>query len=231
MTAVELQGSGMFLVNAAKSRFSGFITPALLAAVSLMQQPTGAIAHPHVLASVEMSIVRVADDATGVDFTWTYDPGFTAFMLAEAKVPALNESVLDKIAAQQSAALAKFDFFTAVRVNGEKVGSTFSDARMKLSPNGTLTLSFQLRSQHPGAALRSAEIEIFDPNFFAYFSMPRSGAIRVDPAFGSCSHAASGPEPINLKQPRTVPKIFWAALDGSTADAKHFVNLVRLTCQ
>ena len=72
-------------------------------------------------------------------------------------------------------------------------------------------------------------VELYDPNFFAYFTMADDG-VRLVGAPQGCVPVVTGPQPIDLKNTRSVPALFWQALDGSKTAGLQFVNRIAVTC-
>ncbi len=203
---------------------------AVAAGVALLAAP-GAQAHPHILANLSADVSRSADDRTALRFVWKMDVGFTAYTMAEQKIMQFDAATLARLAKTQSEALAEFGHFSKVSVNGKPGTGAVSDPAMTLTPEGTLAFGFTLTVDHAGETLKTLDAEVFDANFFAYFSLDPKAPVKLDAALAGCRADASGPAMINLKETRSVPKAFWAALDGSVSDQQKFVNRIRIDCE
>jgi ABC-type uncharacterized transport system substrate-binding protein len=93
-----------------------------------------------------------------------------------------------------------------------------------------LRLTFTLPFKTNIASEKEAIIEIFDPNFFAYFTIA-DGGVRFVGSHDGCERTVTGPQMINLSNTRSVPSVFWQALDGSKAAGQAFVNRITVTCR
>lgn len=206
------------------------VLPAIAALAALFAAP-GAQAHPHILANLTADVSRPAEERTALRFLWKMDAGFMAYTMAEQKIMQFDPATLARLAKTQSEALAEFGHFSKVSVNGKPGAGTVSDPAMALTPEGTLAFGFTLTLDHAGEKLKTLDAEIFDANFFAYFSLDPASPVKLDAALAGCRSEANGPAMINLKNTRSVPKAFWAALDGSVSDQQKFVNRIRIECE
>lgn len=204
---------------------------ALAIAAALLGAPVAAHAHPHILATLTTGLSQPAADRTALRFLWTMDAGFTAYTMAEQKIMQFDAPTLARLAKTQSEALAEFGHFSKISVNGKPGAVTVSDPAMTLTPEGTLAFGFTMSVEHAGEKLKVLDAEIFDANFFAYFSLDPKAPVTIEAAAKTCRAETNGPAMINLKETRSVPKAFWAALDGSVSDQQKFVNRIRIECE
>ena len=193
-------------------------------------------AHPHVVATVKASLVFSEDGRLqSIHQYWTFDAFFSAF--AKRQIDTNKDGIyspneLEVFANQQLRSLRDFKYFTTITSGDTTVPLDVpASAGFAMSADGGLTFEFVLALQTPLALKQAVSIEIFDPNFFAYFTFDgASEPVRLIGAQRECTLALKGPKPINFSQPSTVPAVFWKALDGATDVGRQFSNLVVLTC-
>lgn len=195
-----------------------------------------AAAHPHVMISVQPELVYSADGrVTAVRQRWTYDPAYSAFATRGLDKNRDGQVSIDELAAfatDQTAAFREHGYFTRLDIDGGKTefGEPIAVNASQFASGG-LVLTFTLPLQAPRLAEQELRLEIYDPNFFAFMTLDgASRAARLAGAPSGCSATDAGPQPIDLKQPRNIPKAFWQALDGSSAAGRNFVNSVVVSC-
>lgn len=206
-----------------------------LALVCGLAGTTPAAAHPHILATVRAEIIYDEAGAfRALRQSWSYDAAFSAFAMREIDADRDGRASEDELAAYartQVAALGEFGHFTALTVDGRAAPfAAPRDYGIRHDESGRLTLSMTLPLQQPAASPREIVVEIFDPNFFAYFTLAPLGGVLLTGAPYSCTHAARSPAPIDLTNTRSIPQLFWAALDGSAEAGRQFVNRITVTC-
>ena len=195
--------------------------------------PTLTSAHPHVLPTVRLDIVFDADQRpSALRQTWTYDSMYSTFAARDIdsnKDGTISDGELADFAKRQLDALTEHAYFTTVTAKAERLdfGALQSYAISKLG-DGRLELTFTAPFKTAPAS-KQLVIEIFDPNFFAYFTMA-PGGVRLIGERDGCGQTVTGPEPIDLKNTRSIPSIFWQALDGSKTAGLQFVNRIVVTC-
>ena len=63
------------------------------------------------------------------------------------------------------------------------------------------------------------------------FTVKADDGVRLVGAPQGCVPAVTGPQPIDLKNTRIIPAVFWQALDGSKTAGLQFVNRITVTCR
>jgi ABC-type uncharacterized transport system substrate-binding protein len=106
---------------------------------------------------------------------------------------------------------------------------TAGPGESKEQGKGMLQRVFAWFRPAPRNAQNGLSVEIYDPNFFAYFTFAENG-VRLVGARDGCMSSVTGPQPINLKNTRSIPSLFWQALDGSKEAGRQFVNRITVTC-
>ncbi|GAN49493.1 hypothetical protein ME121_3522 [Methylobacterium sp. ME121] len=96
--------------------------PALLLAAALGCAASAAAAHPHVWVTAKAQLVYEGGKLVGVRDTWSFDPEYTAFVtqgLDTDKDGKLSPEELAGLAAENTANLAEFGYFTKLKVGGK----------------------------------------------------------------------------------------------------------------
>jgi ABC-type uncharacterized transport system substrate-binding protein len=215
-----------------KSLFGYSLAVFVIGALCTIGAP--AMAHPHILATVRATIVY-SDAGAPVSLRqqWTYDQAYSAFAMREASKgePKAEAEALAQLAKTQASALAEFGYYTKIVADGKPVAlGEAGESSLERGADGRLTISFTLPFKSPGAPAENLSIEIFDPVFFAYFTMDNDNAVQLSGASAACVTKFAGPQPLDLKNTRSVPAIFWAALDGSASAGQNFVNRIDVAC-
>ena len=214
---------------------SKFLAVAALA-LGLVGNPGASAAHPHILATLRVELARSADGViSAVRSSWTYDPAYAAFAMRDIDKDGdgvASEEELEIFAEAQIEALAEFDYFTTLKVGGTELGFLQPKfVRLEQTSLGILRLVFVLPVEEYSNIDGAVTLEVFDANFFAYFTMPKDGsAVRIAGESVGCVTTTSGPEPIDLTRTASIPKAFWAALDGVLAEGVKFANKVTVEC-
>ncbi len=194
-----------------------------------------ASAHPHILANVHVEVVYGKNGAlAAVRQSWAYDPAYSAFAMRQADADGNGELSNDELAAfakQQIGSLAEFGYYTVLEAGGKKAEfAEAADYGFSRDSAGALTLHFTLPVKTKLAGDKGFTVEIFDPQFFAYFTTSEEGAVLLTGAPQTCGSKITSPMPIDLTHTRSIPAVFWAALDGSAVAGQQFVNRIVVSC-
>lgn len=220
------------MISGYRSKFAGQLVGSLIIAGGFT---VSAGAHPHIIANVKMEVIASEDgSARAIRAAWRYDSFYSSFVRRMAdldKDGQLSEAELRAFARQQIHALGEFGYYTHVRTDSKSESfSQASDYGLVEENDGQLTLTFTLTFDRPVAA-RRYNIEVFDPQFFAYFTTPKERGVTFLSSTGSCELTVQTPAPIDLKNTGTIPAAFWSALRGNQSDARQFVNRIDILCQ
>lgn len=215
-------------------RFASFFARVLLAAAVISILTEAVRAHPHVLPSVRTGLVFSLDRRlAAIHHTWTYDIAYSTFAIRNIdanKDGAISRDELAAFAKSQLDAFAEHNYFTTVTMPaGEyELGTVESFSIVRLD-DGRLQLDFKILLTTSGDFHKKLVIEIYDPNFFAYFTMTASD-VRLVGAPQGCAPTVAGPQPVDLKNTRSIPDVFWQALRGSKTAGLQLVNRITLKC-
>ena len=209
---------------------------AVCALVASLLSARAALAHPHILATARVEIMFAGNGKVeGLRHTWAYDPAYSSFAVRKADADGDGHSSPPELAGFAKTHLTElrgYAYFTTVTQGG--VGVEFDDAvseRLVQTGTGLLELSFTLPFKKPVVIDKPLTIELYDPNFFAYFTLADGTSLQDDAGVPEkCATEVSGPKPIDLSHTRSIPSAFWAALDGSSEAGRQFVNRITVTC-
>ena len=176
----------------------------------------------------------------GVRDTWRFDPEYTSFVtqgLDANKDGTLRPDELAGLAAENTANLAEFGYFTKLKVGGKD--QAFADPKepaMRVEDRA-LVLSFLLPLKTPVQQGRGvAALEVYDPTYFVAFSFAE-GLRRGDPrgrAAGLCRHGHP-PEDASSPRPRRpgrsgMTEAFFEALTAASAYGVQFASRILVAC-
>ena len=204
---------------------------AVAATLSMM---TVAYSHPHVLPTVRTELIfSPGGNVTAIQQTWLYDSAYSTFVGRDIDVDkdgTTSTSELAAFAKNQIDALSEHSYFTTVttQIGSFDLGPPESYDVQQLV-DGRLQLRFTVPLKAAPAVDKQLIVELYDPNFFAYFTMADDG-VRLVGAPQGCAPIVTGPQPIDLRNTRSIPALFWQALDGSKTAGLQLVNRITVTC-
>ena len=210
------------------------ILSAILAVAATLIMTSAANAHPHVLPTVKINLIFSPEGSVvAIEHTWLYDSMYSTFVgrdIDADKNGTISNDELATFAKNQIEALAEHSYFTTMKTpaGGFELGAPESYGVEKRD-DGRLQLKFTVPLKTAAPADRELTVELFDPDFFAYFTMADDG-VRLVGARQGCVPAVTGPQPIDLKNTKIIPAVFWQALDGSKTAGLQFVNRITVTC-
>ena len=104
-------------------RFWRLLAPGV-AAIGLAGQ---AAAHPHVWIEIRSDVIfNDEGKITGINLIWSFDDGYTQVALEGLDTNGdgvYSQQELDPLTKENIASLKDYEYFTVMRVNGEKVGA------------------------------------------------------------------------------------------------------------
>jgi len=170
-------------------------------------------AHPHVWITAKAEVDYESGRVSGIRHSWSFDPSYSAFVtqgLDADKDGKLSPQELQGLAAENTANLAEFAYFTKLKVAGRD--QAFAEPRepsMRMEGD-RLTLSFLLPLKAPAVQGKGvAALEVYDPTYFVSFGLADGAdAVTLARAPAGCA--------VNLTRPKsTEPK----STEPRTADA------------
>ncbi|GJE11295.1 MULTISPECIES: DUF1007 family protein [Methylobacterium] len=211
---------------------------AILAA-GLACAATAATAHPHVWVTARAQLVYADGRLVGVRDTWRFDPEYTSFItqgLDANKDGTLSPDELAGLAAENTANLAEFGYFTKLKVGGKE--QAFADPKEPAArvEDRALVLTFLLPLKTPVQQGRGvAALEVYDPTYFVAFSFAEgSDAATLAGAPQGCAATVTRPK---TEQPKTaeagssgMTEAFFEALTAASAYGVQFASRILVAC-
>ena len=143
-----------------------------------------AVAHPHVWIEMQSDVVfNDQGMIQGVNLTWSFDDGYTQMALEGLDTNGdgvYSQSELDPLTKENLASLKDYEFFTVMRVNGEKQEIGDVTEYGQIWSNNKLELHFQVPLKSP-VDPRSAEFgfKVYDPEFFIAIDYVKDDPVSV----------------------------------------------------
>jgi ABC-type uncharacterized transport system substrate-binding protein len=149
------------------ARRGGALTITLLAVCA----STSAFAHPHVWIDMRSDIVFTDDGLIkGVNLEWTFDDDYTQMALDGLDSNGdgvYSQAEIEPLTKENIASLKDYEFFTVMRVNGEKqeIGEVAEFGQ--IWSNDKLALHFHVPLKKPvDPAKGQFTVKVYDPEFF-----------------------------------------------------------------
>ena len=156
----------------------------LVAGVMMFAASGSVMAHPHVWIEMESDVVFNDQGLIqGVNLTWSFDDAYTQMALDGLDTNGdgvYSQSELEPLTKENMASLKDYEYFTVMRVNGEKqeigdvgeYGQIWSDNKLKLH--------FQVPLKTP-VDPRAAEFsfKVYDPEFFIAIDYVKDDPVTV----------------------------------------------------
>ncbi len=143
-----------------------------------------ALAHPHVWVTASVDLVfNEQGQITAVNHAWSFDPAYaeTALDGMDANADGIySPEELEPLTTENLVTLKDYDYFTVLRVKGEKQPVADAVESTQLYADGRLTLYFQVPLKSP-VDPRSGEVmlKVYDPEFFIDFQFPEEDPVAI----------------------------------------------------
>ena len=212
---------------------------ALLLAALLACTASAASAHPHVWVTAKAQLVYADGQLVGVRDTWSFDPEYTAFItqgLDANKDGTLSPEELAGLAAENTANLAEFGYFTKLKVGGKE--QAFADPKEPAAhiEDRALVMTFLLPLKTPVQQGRGvAALEVYDPTYFVSFAFAEgTDAATLAGAPQGCAATVTRPK---TQQPKTaeagspgMTEAFFEALTAASTYGVQFASRILVAC-
>ena len=145
-------------------RFWRLLAPGV-AAIGLAGQ---AAAHPHVWIEMRSDVIfNDEGKITGINLIWSFDDGYTQVALEGLDTNGdgvYSQQELDPLTKENIASLKDYEYFTVMRVNGEKVAQGDVTEFGQIWSNDKLQLHFQVPLKEPVDPTRDEfMVKVYDP--------------------------------------------------------------------
>lgn len=197
-----------------------------------------ALAHPHVWVTAKAEIAYEGGKVAGLRHSWTFDAAYTAFVtqgLDTDKDGKLSSQELQGLAAENTANLAEFAYFTKLKVAGRE--QPFAEPREpSMAMEGDkLTLTFLLPLKAPAAQGRGvAALEVYDPTYFVSFALAEGAdAVLLKGAPAGCAVTITRPkatEPKTAEAGQPMTEAFFEALTAASTLGVESANRALVAC-
>ncbi len=161
----------------------GLRAAAALAAMGfVMATPAGA--HPHVWIEMRSDVVfNESGQITAVNLMWTFDDAYAQMALdgLDADKDGVYSPVeLEPLTRENLDSLKDYEYFTVVRVNGEKQAMGQPREAGQIYSNDKLQLHFQLPLARPIDPTKGEFVlKVYDPEFFIAFDYPKDDPVTI----------------------------------------------------
>lgn len=208
-----------------------------LAWVAIMLAPDPAPAHPHVWAKVKTEILFGPDHrVSGFRQAWTFDEYYSAFAsqgLDKNGDGKFDRQELDVLAEENVASLKEYDYFTFVRIDGDKAQLLEPRDYWMEQADGLLTLNFTLPLKEPvDARLGVVSVAIYDPTYYVDFAFVDEQPVRLAAAAPKECKPVLGRESKQADAGETkLSEAFFEALGPGTDFGSQFAQSAVIDCR
>jgi ABC-type uncharacterized transport system substrate-binding protein len=166
----------------------GLAARILLAAAAVAGSSVVASAHPDIAVEDRVTFVMGEAGITGIEETWTFDPGYSLSFLTDYKTApdgSISRAVSDEIAKRIQPNLAEVRYFTYVWLDGRDLGDLPVRDFVAAVRGGRLTFTFVMDLPAPVDPRRQAlKLEIYDHDYYAAILLADQEPIRFRGAGG-----------------------------------------------
>lgn len=158
----------------------GALTIASMAACA----STPAFAHPHVWIEMRSDVV-FSDDGLikGVNLEWTFDDGYTQMALDGLDTNGdgvYSQPEIEPLTKENIASLKDYEYFTVMRVNGEKQEIGEVTEYGQIWSNDKLALHFHVPLKNPVDPTKGQfMVKVYDPEFFIAIDYVQDDPVAV----------------------------------------------------
>ncbi len=158
-----------------------FFALAILAAAGWI---TPAMAHPHVWITMRSDIVFTDDGLIkGINLEWSFDDAYTQMALDGLDTDGdgvYSQAELEPLTKENIASLKDYEFFTVMRVDGQKQAIGEVTEFGQIWSNEKLALHFQVPLKSPADPRAGAfVVKVYDPDFFIAMDYDQNDPVSV----------------------------------------------------
>jgi ABC-type uncharacterized transport system substrate-binding protein len=138
--------------------------------------PRHAQAHPHVFAECGLALVFDDSGLAAVRQTWVFDEFYSAMVLMDlglALSDDLDEAARKRVRAYTFDTLKPYDYFTRIRVDGERVAISDPRSFAARVHEGRLVFEFEIAAPVPALEeTRLVTMAVYDESFYSFMDFP-----------------------------------------------------------
>lgn len=138
--------------------------------------PRHAEAHPHVFAECGLTLVFDDSGLAAVRQTWVFDEFYSAMVLMDLGLVLsgdLDEAARKSVRAYTFDTLRSYDYFTRIRVDGERVAIPDPRTFAARVDEGRLVFEFEIAAPVPALGeTRMVTIAVYDESFYCFMDFP-----------------------------------------------------------
>lgn len=198
-----------------------------------------ALAHPHVWITARAEVDYAEGRVVALRHAWTFDPAYSAFItqgLDRNGDGTLTPDELSGLAAENTANLAEFGYFTKLKVSGrDQAFAEPVEPRMEML-GGALTLTFRLPLRTAAAQGRGVvALEVYDPSYFVSFGLSEAAdAATLKGAPAGCTATVTRPKGGDAKTADAakpgLSEAFFEALTTASNYGTQFASRIIVAC-
>ncbi|MDO9584607.1 MAG: DUF1007 family protein [Desulfomicrobium sp.] len=138
--------------------------------------PRHAQAHPHVFAECGLALVFEDAGLAAVRQTWVFDEFYSAMVLMDLGLALsgdLDEAARKRVRAYTFDTLKPYDYFTRIRVDGERVAISDPRSFAARVHEGRLVFEFEIAAPVPALEeTRLVTMAVYDESFYTFMDFP-----------------------------------------------------------
>jgi ABC-type uncharacterized transport system substrate-binding protein len=202
----------------------------LLAVLTLCPAPLGA--HPHGWIDIRSEVL--ADESgriVGLRQAWVFDELYSAFMLDEFVAEGVGrDQGLARLLQEDVEALAPYDYFTRVEVDGDPQAFEAVRAYANGVASGRIWFRFELPLAEPVDPVgRDVRYAVFDPTYYIELLHHGDAPVRLAEPLAERCHVALI-EPAPPAEIVSLAAMLDRTADGGDGLGAHFAQWVELRC-
>src|SRR3984893_16811196 len=159
-----------------------------------------ALAHPHIFINAKAELVFTGRALTAIRHTWQFDDAFSAFAvqgLDQNNDGKLSDAELAPLAELNVKSLSRPSYYTYVTADQKNLElAAPTDYRVEWA-FGRLTLYFTLPLKAATDVMRTASVQVFDPEYYTAFNFATPDPVKLSGAPTGCTGSYVPPQPLD----------------------------------
>jgi len=158
----------------------------IIAALLLLMFPDASSSHPHVFIQNTLRIVFDQQGLAGVQVTWVFDEFFSSMIADEFDSNhnnTLEKSEIDAVKKGAFANLAKFDYFSFIKIDGKPFKVSYIQDFTAALAGGKLIYEFMIPCHvTAGTTFKKFIISQYDPTYYSRVAFAKDRPIILEGA-------------------------------------------------